>query len=303
MKRRISFISGSMLSCAIALWMLSACTENTKSPTNGSTGGGNGDDTGTDDTTSDDDDGGSAGDLCDDGVKKAGLPDSFGALVDAFCDEYSSAIESSSIVYGKADYAADDADADKKKILVKNQKPEGEGELSYLMFASNDLETSAEDYFKLNKLRNNKPDVYKDAGFEVNDDTKVCNVEPGESATEFEALNDAETDIVHYTARTKYKKVSAGMYIISTELLDNFDETLRDLRTFSVIVAKGDKKAAVFTAAYQVAFKNSQTDNVILNKARNNLREEMRRNFANAKKANQVSDLEDQSSSPATSCE
>jgi len=304
-KRLNSIITVSMLSGAIAL-LFTACTEKKAAPTNESGDDGKADES--DDTDGgedegDDDETEEAGDMCSDGVEKAGLPGTFDSLMEAFCGDYRSDIEKSSGLYNQGDYDADDASADKKKILVKDEEEDKDkDELAYLMFASNELDANAKDYFELNKLRNNKPDVYKNAGFKVNEDTRVCNVEPGDDSTKYEVENDAEKDLVKYTAEAKYKKVSTGIYVIYTELDDNFGESLRDLKTFTVILAKGDKKSLVYTAAYQVAFRNNQSSDTVLDKAKNNLREEMRRNFSNAGKADTVDDLKEEESDPPKTC-
>lgn len=197
-------IKVAMLSGALALWF-TACTEKkAAAPAAGSDSDGENDDQGDDEA---DEDTGEAGDVCADGVEKADLPDAFSGLVDDFCSKYKDDIQKTSALYNQNDYDADSASADKKKILVKDVKyNETDDEQSYNLFASNELSAKARDYFELNKLRNNKPDVYKDAGFEVNPDTTVCNVEPGDSSTKYEVYNDAEKDVVHYEAVANYKK-------------------------------------------------------------------------------------------------
>jgi hypothetical protein len=297
MKLSIKFLSTTMLTTGIALFF-NACTESksaapaaTPKPSDGDTEGGETEGSEGDDEPSD-------ADMCDDGVKEAGLDSEFDDLIDAFCDEYRSDVESAT--YDKSDYDAG-ASAGVNKILVKDEKEEANDQLSYLIFAANDLEASAADYFAMNKLRNNKPDVYKDEGFEVNPKTKMCNVTPGDSQTQFEVSTADDDSVVHYVGKSKYKKVSNNVYVISTTLEESL-ETLKEMRSFTIIVGNGAGKSKVYSAAFQQVEKLDQDTETVISRAKKNLAAEMRRNFANAREADKVADLEDAESNPGDDC-
>lgn len=70
-----------------------------------------------------------------------------------------------------------------------------------------------------------------------------------------------------------------------------------------MILAKGDRKSVVYTAASQVVYLHDQDEEEMLERAKDNLRAEMRRNFANAKKADTYADYKDEESNPPTSCD
>jgi hypothetical protein len=286
---------------------LAACSEKNGAKAGGG-GGGGGEKTGTETGEGIDGDGtdtvsGGGGDPCKDGFLKADLPSSLATIAKKYCDNYASDLQKESAVYGQADFDADDQAADLKKIVDEERKDESGDQVSYLMLAANALDTTPKAYFDLNKLRYNKPDVYAKT-FAYNPKTKVCKVQAGDATTALETLSNADEDVVHYTADVTYYTIQKdAAYLVSTVLKDNFQESLRDLKSLALIIPGKSNKTLVYTVAFQKVYKHDQDDDTILGKAKRNLRDEMRRDFENAAKASKATGLLSSASTPPASCD
>ena len=243
------------------------------------------------------------GDPCADGFLKADLPSTLAAIAKKYCNSYATDLQQESSFYGKGDYDANNQANDLKKIIEKERKDESSDQVSYTMLAANELDTTPKAYFDLNKLRYDKPDVFAKS-FDYNPKTKVCNVKAGDPTTALETLSNADEDVVHYTADVTYYTIAPNAaYLVSTVLKNNFDETLRDLKSLALIIPGKSGKTIVYTVAFQKVFKHDQDDDTIVNKAKRNLRDEMRRDFSNAANAKNATGLLSSKSTTLSSCE
>ena len=241
-------------------------------------------------------------DVCRDGL--ASVPSQLTQAVKLFCDQnFKQQVDNK--VYTKVDYGNNDSEKDKAKIVrTQTSSPDAKDQITYTLFMAMDLMTQPKDYYELVRLQQMLPDIFAD-NYETDSYAKVCNVKRnGDNASELEYKNTKSSDLVHYTVAQDYKELRANeSYLVTSLLQENFEESVRDLRAINISIKNGTT-TRLYIISYQQVFRNGQSSDVIIDKALNHMRDDLRRTFYNASRASLAAQLfNPANSNPATSCD